>query len=46
MKEIVKHAAFYHNKTIPVLLSLQGPITGAVKSKIYLVELRCFESGS
>lgn len=38
MKEILNHTDFYHIKTIPVLLSLQGPITGVVISKIYRVE--------
>lgn len=37
MKEKLKHIDFYHIKTIPVLLSLQGPITGVVISKIYRV---------
>lgn len=38
MKKILNHTDFYHIKTIPVLLSLQGPITGVVISKIYRVE--------
>lgn len=38
MKEILEYTAFYHIKTIPVLLSLQGPITWVVISKIDRVE--------